>query len=69
MRVEFTYSRNRHRADSVEWLAERYLSALEELIDHCLSPDAGGYSPSDFPLANLGGGQLERLLAKIGQTA
>jgi len=32
----------------VETLAEIFLSALRGLIAHCLSPEAGGYTPSDF---------------------
>jgi amino acid adenylation domain-containing protein len=29
------------------------LHALEEIIEHCAQPDAGGRSPADFPLAHL----------------
>jgi microcystin synthetase protein McyA len=31
------------------------------LIDHCLSPEAGGFTPSDFPLADLDQQQLDQL--------
>jgi hypothetical protein len=34
-------------------LAERYHQALRDIIEHCRSPQAGGRSISDFPLADL----------------
>ena len=36
---------------------------MRELIAHCLSPDAGGFTPSDFPLAGLDARELGLLLA------
>ncbi|MFO0758293.1 MAG: amino acid adenylation domain-containing protein [Byssovorax sp.] len=38
----------RHERATIEALAERFLEALRGLIAHCLSPEAGGYTPSDF---------------------
>jgi microcystin synthetase protein McyA len=35
------------------------------LIEHCLSPDAGGYTPSDFPVAQLNQQELDDILAEI----
>ena len=29
------------------------LDALREIVEHCAGPDAGGRTPSDFPLARL----------------
>src|SRR5262249_9098367 len=40
------------------------VAAREELIEHCRSPGAGGYVPSDFPLAGLDQPGLDRLLAR-----
>jgi NRPS condensation-like uncharacterized protein len=40
------------------------LEALEALIAHCQSPEAGGYTASDFPLARLGEQTLTRLPAR-----
>nr|CBL94655.1 ACMS II [Streptomyces iakyrus] len=34
-------------------LGGRWTAALEGIVRHTLSPDAGGHSPSDFPLADL----------------
>jgi amino acid adenylation domain-containing protein/non-ribosomal peptide synthase protein (TIGR01720 family) len=38
----------RHTRATIESLAAGFLEALRGLIAHCLSPGAGGYTPSDF---------------------
>ncbi|MES1244341.1 MAG: amino acid adenylation domain-containing protein [Acidobacteriota bacterium] len=43
-------------------LARAFLAEVETLVAHCLSPEAGGYSPSDFPLARADQAALDRLL-------
>ncbi|MEE8584259.1 MAG: non-ribosomal peptide synthase/polyketide synthase, partial [Acidobacteriota bacterium] len=62
LRVVWTYSPAIHRSSSIEGLAEHYLEALGKLIEHCCRPDAGGCTPSDFPLARLSQQQLDQLL-------
>ena len=32
------------------------------MIEHCLSPEAGGYTPSDFPLARWNQAELDRVI-------
>ena len=41
------------------------MEALRGLIAHCQSPDAGGYTPSDFPEATVSQQSLNRLLKGI----
>jgi non-ribosomal peptide synthase protein (TIGR01720 family) len=48
LHMNWTYSETVHRRRTIERLAEGYLSALQALIAHCRSPQAGGYTPSDF---------------------
>ena len=62
LRVSWGYSENLHRRSTIERLAAGFLAALRALIGHCRSPEAGGYTPSDFPLAGLDQQQLDRLL-------
>ena len=61
LQANWTYSKNLHHASTVERLAERYVEALNMLIDHCLSSEAGGATPSDFPLADLDEQKLDQL--------
>jgi len=53
MQLSWRYSRERYRKDTIESLAGNYARQLKALIAHCLLPDSGGYTPSDFPLAAL----------------
>src|SRR5215203_1298193 len=62
LRVSWTYDPRRHLPATVERLAQGFLAELSALVDHCLSPAAGGFTPSDFPLAGLGQEALDRLL-------
>ncbi len=61
LRMRFIYTRAVHERGTVERLATGFLSALRELIAHCTAPGAGGFTPSDFPLARLDQGTLDRL--------
>jgi non-ribosomal peptide synthase protein (TIGR01720 family) len=65
LRIGLSYSANLHARSTMERLAEDYLDALRAVVDHCRSPEAGGSSLSDFPLARLGEGDLERLLREM----
>ncbi|BAZ70598.1 McyA protein (plasmid) [Fischerella sp. NIES-4106] len=65
LQVNWSYSRHVHQHSTVESLAQKYLQALLKLIDHCLSPEIGGYTPSDFPVADLNQQELDEILAEI----
>lgn len=64
LKLSWTYSENFHQQSTIERLAQDFIKALQILIVHCQSPEAGGYTPSDFPLTNLKQVTLDRLLAK-----
>jgi len=64
MEFDFTYSSGLHGDKKIQEFADEFLNALREVIAHCQSPDAGGRTPSDFPLARLDQGSLNRLLAE-----
>ena len=59
--LRWTFSRERHDQQVIRDLAEAYLGELHSLIAHCLQDDAGGLTPSDFPLARLTQVQLDAL--------
>ncbi|MEW2513259.1 non-ribosomal peptide synthase/polyketide synthase [Streptomyces sp. NPDC046870] len=62
-RLEITwyYSAGRHREETVTALAEGMLRALGDIVAHCARPDAGGRTPSDFPLARLEQAAVDRI--------
>ena len=63
LQVQLTYGELVHERASVNALAERFLGALRALIDHCLSPGAGGYTASDFRAGALPQHVVDRLAA------
>jgi amino acid adenylation domain-containing protein/non-ribosomal peptide synthase protein (TIGR01720 family) len=65
LHLSWTYSRCRYRRETIERLSQDYLETLKGLIRHCLSPEAGGYTPSDFPLSGLDQPTINRLF--VGQ--
>ncbi|HEY0640037.1 MAG TPA: amino acid adenylation domain-containing protein [Pseudonocardiaceae bacterium] len=59
--LQWEYSDQVHDEATVRRLAEAMLDALTGIVEHCARPDAGGRTPSDFPLARLDQRQLDRL--------
>ncbi|WPN28582.1 non-ribosomal peptide synthetase [Pseudomonas sp. P5_109] len=59
--LRWTFSAERFDAQTINDLADAYLGELQSLIEHCLRDDAGGLTPSDFPLAQLNQTQLDAL--------
>ncbi len=64
LRVRFAYSEARHERATIERLAEGFLASLRALIAHAISPEAGGYTPADFPRARLTQGFIDALAAR-----
>ncbi|HEV2707212.1 MAG TPA: amino acid adenylation domain-containing protein [Pyrinomonadaceae bacterium] len=69
LRLDWSYSSDLHERATIERLATDYLDALRAIVAHCLSPEAGGYTPSDFPLAKLEQRKLDELLHATGTVA
>ncbi|MGI5506274.1 amino acid adenylation domain-containing protein [Lentzea sp. CA-135723] len=51
--LHFTYASQIHHESTVRRLADRFASALREIVEHCALPASRGCTPSDFPLARL----------------
>ncbi|WP_369197883.1 non-ribosomal peptide synthase/polyketide synthase [Streptomyces djakartensis] len=62
LELGWTYPPAVYDESTVRTLAEEMCAALREIAAHCASPDVGGRTPSDFPLAGLGQGELDRLV-------
>jgi non-ribosomal peptide synthase protein (TIGR01720 family) len=67
LQLQWTYSTHIHQRATVERLARGCLEALEVLIAHCQSPEAGGFTPSDFPGATVSQENLDKFITKIKQ--
>jgi amino acid adenylation domain-containing protein/non-ribosomal peptide synthase protein (TIGR01720 family) len=65
LQISWQYSTNLHRQETIERLAESFIAALESIVTHCMSPEAGGFTPSDFPEAALSQQELDKFLTAI----
>ena len=63
-RLDFTwtYSSNLHDETTVTALAAAFTENVRALVRHCTEPAAGGRTPSDFPLAGLDQGEVDRIV-------
>jgi amino acid adenylation domain-containing protein/non-ribosomal peptide synthase protein (TIGR01720 family) len=64
LKLQWTYSENIHRHETIERLAQQHLLQLRTLIEQSRVAQTI-YSPSDFPNANLTKEELDKVLAKI----
>ncbi|HEU5132230.1 MAG TPA: condensation domain-containing protein, partial [Pyrinomonadaceae bacterium] len=65
LQVSWEYSNEIHHAETVAQLAAEYVDELERLIRHCQRSDAGGFTSSDFPEAELAQRELDELIASL----
>ncbi|MFH8381043.1 amino acid adenylation domain-containing protein [Kitasatospora sp. NPDC018058] len=62
LEFHWVYSGELHEESTVRRVAEAFLTALGEIVEHCATPGAGGCTPSDFPLAALDQATVDRLV-------
>ena len=65
LQITWTYSKNIHQPQTIAQLSQSFVAALQAFIAHCQSPEAGGVTPSDFPMAKLNQKKLDKLLNKM----
>jgi amino acid adenylation domain-containing protein/non-ribosomal peptide synthase protein (TIGR01720 family) len=68
LQISWEYSSAIHHEETITKLAADYLAELERLVRHCQSPESGGFTPSDFPEAELTPPQLDELIASLSLT-
>ncbi|HSU17607.1 non-ribosomal peptide synthetase [Longimicrobium sp.] len=66
LHATWSYGARVHRRETIGRVAEAFVAELRALVEHCRDPRAGGYTPSDFALAELDQGALDSLLARLG---
>ncbi|QIR40546.1 amino acid adenylation domain-containing protein [Tolypothrix sp. PCC 7910] len=62
---KWAYSQNLYHLSTIEDLAHGFITNLRSLIHHCQSPEVGGFTPSDFPLAQLDQSQLDTIFRQV----
>ncbi|MDY7092414.1 MAG: amino acid adenylation domain-containing protein, partial [Acidobacteriota bacterium] len=67
LQLDWAYRGEWHRSATIAALMERWVERLERLAAICRRPEAGAYTPSDFPLAELEGPQLQQILGSLSE--
>ena len=65
LRVMWRYSTEKHERETIERLADEFIDALAELIEHCCGKTTQAFTPSDFPAARLSQSMLDKLTGKL----
>lgn len=65
LQLEWIYSCNHYDRSTVANLAQSYLTALQQLIDHCQGIETQGYTPEDFNLVQLDQAALDAVLGQV----
>ncbi|MCB7162458.1 amino acid adenylation domain-containing protein [Bacillus subtilis] len=60
--IQWVYSKEMYNHSHMEQVARYFIEALGNLIDHCTSLNADGYTESDFPLAEVSSEKIDQLL-------
>jgi non-ribosomal peptide synthase protein (TIGR01720 family) len=69
LKFRWEYSANLHEPRTIERLGQGFIAALQDLITHCRSPQAGSTLASDFPLAGLDQEQLSKVAKLLNSAA
>jgi microcystin synthetase protein McyA len=65
LQLEWRYNAGAYQRPTIERLAQRQREAVRAMIAHCQSLETRGYTPSDFPEADLSQDELEDLIAEL----
>lgn len=65
LQLQWSYSVNFHRQETVEKLAQGMVEALRSLIIYCQTAEVNNYTPEDFPDADISQDQLDQVFAEL----
>jgi non-ribosomal peptide synthase protein (TIGR01720 family) len=65
LHLNLHYSRELHHQQTIAQFGDELMRRLRDLIKHCQSPQAQGYTPSDFDKISLDQGELDDLIAEL----
>jgi non-ribosomal peptide synthase protein (TIGR01720 family) len=68
LQLSWMYSQAIYQRATIEGIAQGYIATLQALIAHCLAPEAGGFTPSDFPEMEFDQEELDDLLEELSGT-
>ena len=69
LQLNWIYDTQVYPANTIATLANNYISALKAIIAHCTAPGSGGFTPSDFPDADLSQSELDAFIGQLTEEA
>ncbi len=65
LQLDWLYDKHIYQSNTISTIANNYLSTLKAIILHCLTRDEIGFSPSDFPDAELTQTELDEFIDNL----
>ena len=65
LQLSWAYNTKIHQSATIERLANSFIEALTGIIHDCLSSEAFGYTPTDFPDADITQAELDELVESL----
>jgi amino acid adenylation domain-containing protein/non-ribosomal peptide synthase protein (TIGR01720 family) len=65
LQFDWVYSQQQYQQETIFQLANNFQQGLQAIINHCRLPNVGGYTSSDFELANLNQETLDLVMGMI----
>ena len=65
LQANWIYSRKIHDRETIDRLARNFIEILRALVRHCCAPASRGFTPADFPQAELNQKDLDKLAQLI----
>ena len=63
--IEWTFNAGFHQSETIQQVAQQFISHLETIIDNSLSREDADYTPDDFNLVQLDQSALDAVLAQV----
>lgn len=65
LKMDFSFSKNIHNRETIETFSKMFTDELKHIIDHCITSEETGYTPSDFSEAGIDQSDLDNILANL----
>ena len=67
LQLNWSYDTQTYRSETIAGLAHTYINTLKAIITHCTATDERGFTPSDFPDADLSQAELDDFIGQLTQ--
>ena len=65
LNINWSYAKEVYKESTIEDLIQRLDLKLKTVIEHCIEKEVGGYTPSDFPEADMSQDDLDELMRRL----